>query len=78
MDEFIACELNLNKGIIQKKRCNYKEKEKGEKGGREGEKRRKGTRGIIYQAEKSCSRDCKPHLIRQASLRFHNAQPCAQ
>lgn len=41
MDEFIACELNLNKGIIQK-RCNYKEKEKGKKEG--GKKRKEGGR----------------------------------
>lgn len=49
---------------------------------RKREKRREGRRERkrkkMYQAEKSCSRDCRPHLIHQASLRFHNAQPYAQ
>lgn len=68
----IACELDLNKGVVFKKE-KMKGKEKGRKGerGKEQEKR-------TYQVEKSYSRDCRPHLIHQASLRFHIAQPCAQ
>lgn len=69
----MACEVNLKKGIILKWYY-FKKKEKGRLGGRE----RKGREDRTYQAEKSCSRDCRLHLNHQVSLRFRNAQPCAQ